>query len=58
MSFTSSGLIKQFLDFLGVTITTQTGEYLAFIITSAVFGLLALATLVFIFRLLVFIRKG
>ena len=39
MSFTADGLIRQFLDVLGVTIETASGHNIAFLAFAALFGL-------------------
>lgn len=58
MIFTADGLINQFLNFLGVSISNSDGYYIAFVTVSAL-GL-AVITLIFtfIFKFIVYIRKG
>lgn len=58
MSFTTDGLIRQFLDVLGVTIETASGHNIAFLAFSALFGLCITAFMVLLFKFLVYIRKG
>lgn len=58
MSFTSDGIVQTLLDLLGVTIETSTGQYIAFMISSAILAITIIALMLLLFRFLVFIRKG
>lgn len=58
MNITDSGLIKQFLDILGIEITTATGNYVAFMASSALLAVALIALMVLLFKLLVYIRRG
>ena len=58
MSFTSNGLIQRFLDLLGVSIQSETGIFIAFIIVSAIVAISLVSLMLLIFKFLVFLRKG
>lgn len=58
MTFTSNGLVQRFLDLLGVTVTSSTGQYIAFMIASAVVAVAIVCLMLLIFRLLIYLRKG
>lgn len=58
MTFLPTGIIQQFLDLLGATPTTLTGQYIVFVTMASCFVLCIVAFLTFIFKLLVYIRKG
>lgn len=58
MSFTSDGIIQSFLDLLGVTVETSSGQYIAFTVCAAILALTIIALMLLIFRFLVYIRKG
>lgn len=58
MTFTSNGLIQRFLDILGVTVDSATGEYIVFIISAAVVSVCIVCLMLLIFRFLVYLRKG
>lgn len=58
MNFSSSGLIQQFLDFLGVQLQTADSYYIAFVTVAALGVVLVVLVLSFIFKLLVYIRKN
>lgn len=58
MSFSSEGLIQTFLDLLGVTVETASGQYIAFTVSAAILALVIVALMLLLFRFLVFIRKG
>lgn len=58
MIFTNDGIIQQFLNLLGVTITTSDGQYLAFLTVSVLAVVVLVLFLVFIFKFLVYLRKG
>lgn len=57
MSFTSSGLIQQILDFLGVTITTSDGYYLVYVSALVVTIVFMVITFFGLFKFLVYLRK-
>lgn len=58
MSFSSDGIIQQFLDILGVTVDTASGQYIAFTVSAAILALVIVSLLLLLFRFLVYIRKG
>lgn len=58
MNILDSGLIYQFLDILGVEITTATGHYIAFMATVALAAVALVALMVLVFKLLVYLRRG
>lgn len=58
MSIVQGGLIQQFLDILGVNITTATGNYVAFIITSCLTAVALISLMILVFKFLVYLRKG
>lgn len=58
MIFTADGLINQFLNFLGVSISTSDGYYIAFVTASALGLAVVTLILTFIFKFIVYIRKG
>lgn len=58
MSFTTDGLIYKFIDLLGVTLETSTGQYIAFVVCAVIFAICIVSFMLLLFRLLVFIRKG
>lgn len=58
MSFTTEGLVQTLLDLLGVTVETSTGQYIAFMVSSAILAISIIALMLLLFRFLVFIRKG
>lgn len=58
MTFTADGIIQTFLDLLGVTVDTASGQYIAFIVSSSVFGICIVAFLLLLFKFLVYLRKG
>ena len=58
MIFTADGLIQKFLDLLGVTVTTSTGQYIVFIISAAVIAVSIVCLMLLIFKFLVYLRKG
>ena len=58
MNITDTGLIKQFLDILGIEITTATGNYVAFMASAALLAVALIALMVLLFKLLVYIRRG
>lgn len=58
MIFTADGLINQFLNFLGVSISNSDGYYIAFVTVSALGLAVITLILTFIFKFIVYIRKG
>lgn len=58
MNITSSGLIQQLLDILGVEITTATGHYVAFLLTGCLTAVALISLMVLIFKFLVYLRRG
>ena len=58
MSFLPSGLVDKFLDILGVSIDSSTGQYIAFIAVSALVGISIVSLMSLIFKFLVFLKKG
>lgn len=58
MSFTVDGLIQQFLDLLGVTISSYTGYYIAFVVCGILFAICVVSFMLLLFKFLVFLRKG
>lgn len=58
MTVLPDGLVQQFLDVLGIEITTATGNYIAFLVTGALIAVALVSLLVLIFRFLVYLRKG
>lgn len=58
MTITDSGLIHDFLNLLGIEITTQSGSELAFIVCGALLASCVALVLAFLFKFLVYIRKG
>lgn len=58
MNFTPDGLIQKFLDLLGVSVTTSTGQYIVFIISAAVIAVSIVCLMLLIFKFLVYLRKG
>lgn len=58
MTFVSDGLIQRFLDLLGVSIQTETGFFIAFIIVSAIVAIALVSLMLLIFKFLVYLRKG
>lgn len=58
MNILPDGLIQQFLDILGIQITTATGHYVAFLATSSLAAVALISLMVLIFRFLVYLRRG
>lgn len=58
MSITPDGLIQQFLDILGIELTTATGNYVAFIITASLSAVALISLMILIFKFLVYLRRG
>lgn len=58
MKITDTGLIREFLDLLGIEITTQSGSELAFVVCGALLASCVALVLAFLFKFLVYIRKG
>lgn len=58
MTFNPDGIIQQFLDILGVTVETASGQYIAFMVSAAILALVIVSLLLLLFRFLVYIRKG
>lgn len=58
MNITEGGLIQQFLDILGIELTTATGNYVAFIITSCLSAVALISLMILIFKFLVYLRRG
>lgn len=58
MSFSNNGIIQQFLNLLGVVPETATGQYIAYMVSAAVFAICIVAFMSLLFRFLVFLRKG
>lgn len=58
MSITPDGLIQQFLDILGIELTTATGNYVAFIITASLLAVALISLMILIFKFLVYLRRG
>lgn len=58
MSITSDGLIQQFLDILGIELTTASGNYVAFIITASLSAVALISLMILIFKFLVYLRRG
>lgn len=57
MTIVDSGLVQQFLDLLGVELTTATGHYVAFLAVSSLAVVALVSLLVLLFRFLVYIRN-
>lgn len=58
MSITPDGLIQQFLDILGIELTTATGNYVAFIITASLSAVALISLMILIFKFLVYLKRG
>ena len=58
MTITPDGLIQQFLDILGIQLTTATGNYVAFIITASLSAVSLISLMILIFKFLVYLRRG
>lgn len=58
MTILDTGLIYEFLQLLGFQITTQSGAELAFVVTGALAAVSVALVLAFLFKFLVYIRKG
>lgn len=58
MSISDSGIIHDFLTLLGIEITTQSGAELAFVVAGALLVASLALVLAFLFKLLVYIRRG
>lgn len=58
MNILSSGLVHDFLALLGFEITTQSGAELAFVVTGALLAVAVALVLAFLFKFLVYIRRG
>lgn len=58
MTILDTGLIHEFLQLLGFQITTQSGAELAFVVTGALAAVSVALVLAFLFKFLVYIRKG
>lgn len=58
MTITPDGLIQQFLDILGIELTTATGNYVAFIITASLSAVALISLMILIFKFLVYLRRG
>lgn len=58
MTFVSDGLVQRFLDILGVSVNTATGQYIVFIITSAIVAITIVSLMLLLFKFLVYLRKG
>lgn len=58
MTILDTGLIHDFLSLLGFEITTQSGAELAFVVTGSLAAVSVALILAFIFKLIVYIRKG
>lgn len=58
MIFSADGIIQKFLDLLGVTVTTSTGQYIVFVISSAFCAVCVVSLMLLFFKFLVYLRKG
>lgn len=58
MTFVPDGLVQRFLDILGVSVNTSTGQYIVFTIASAIIAVTIVCLMLLIFRFLVYLRKG
>lgn len=57
MTLVDSGLVKQFLDMIGIQITTASGGYIAFLVVSILIGLIVITFSMFLFKFLVYVRR-
>ena len=57
MTLIESGLVKQFLDLIGIEITTASGGYIAFLVVSILIGLIVITFAMFLFKFLVYVRR-
>ena len=57
MTLVDSGLVKQFLDLIGIEITTASGGYIAFLVVSILIGLIVITFAMFLFKFLVYVRR-
>ena len=55
MSLVDEGLVKQFLDLIGIQITTASGGYIAFLVVSILIGLIVITFSMFLFKFLVYV---
>lgn len=58
MTIKPDGLIQQFLDILGIQLTTATGNYVAFIITASLAAVALISLMILVFKFLVYLRRG
>lgn len=57
MTLVDSGLVQQFLDLIGIQITTASGGYIAFLVVSILIGLIVITFSMFLFKFLVYVRR-
>lgn len=57
MTITEGGIISQFLDLLGVELTTATGDYVAFLVSASLAAVCVITFTVLLFKFLVYLRK-
>lgn len=57
MTLVDSGLVKQFLDLIGIQVTTASGGYIAFLVCSILIALIVITFSMFLFKFLVYIRR-
>lgn len=58
MSILPDGLVQQFLDILGIQVTTASGHMIAFMVTAALSAVALISLMVLIFKFLVYLRRG
>lgn len=58
MRLLDSGLIYDFLQLIGVELTTQTGILVAFLVCAALLCVCIVSVMVLLFKFLVYLRKG
>lgn len=58
MTLLDSGLIHDFLNLIGIQITTTTGTMVAFIVCASLLCVCIVSCLVLLFKFLVYLRRG
>ena len=57
MNITDGGIISQFLDLLGVQVTTATGDYVAFLVSASLAAVCVITFTILLFKFLVYLRR-
>lgn len=57
MTIVVGGLVDQFLDVIGIQVTTMTGYYIVFLTVSCLLGVTLISLMGLLFRFLVYLRR-